>query len=212
MLWRCDNFLSSVSIYYRHFVANFADIAQPLYQCAERNQSYGWTTDTECAFNCSKHSWKHHPDQDGHFWLQHRSGPLTNTKWGGESDCFSQEQQQCPTTTGGCPGNTAAFPHLSIWKWRPCVLDVRRYCPRQEGRENQGIQMDSDAPCVSWVTLGWQASPLNGSIQRGSSHRKMDVLGHKWIRQQLSADCSRLLFQVDQSLISLPDTSSRSYI
>ena len=43
---------------------------------------------------------------------------------------------------------------------RPCVLDDCRYCPIQEAKEDQRIQMNSDAPRVSQVTLNWQASPL----------------------------------------------------
>ena len=37
--------------YYRRFVAKFADIAQPLYQCTERNQPFEWTEGAEHAFN-----------------------------------------------------------------------------------------------------------------------------------------------------------------
>ena len=43
-------FLSLCS-YYRRFVAKFADIAQPLYQCTKRNQPFEWTEGAEYAFN-----------------------------------------------------------------------------------------------------------------------------------------------------------------
>ena len=43
---------------------------------------------------------------------------------------------------------------------RPCLLDDCKHCSKREARENQEIEMDSNAPHVSQVTLGWQASPL----------------------------------------------------
>ena len=60
--------------YYRRFVANFADIARPLYQCTERNQTFEWTTEAEQAFNHLKQALTEapifgYPEPEGHFIL-----------------------------------------------------------------------------------------------------------------------------------------------
>ncbi len=40
--------------YYRRFIANFANIAQPLYQCTEKARNFHWTSETEKAFQTLK--------------------------------------------------------------------------------------------------------------------------------------------------------------
>jgi hypothetical protein len=40
--------------YYRRFIAHFANIAQPLYQCTEKSRNFHWTSETEKAFQTLK--------------------------------------------------------------------------------------------------------------------------------------------------------------
>ena len=60
--------------YYRRFVANFADIARPLHQCTEQNQTFEWTEGAEQAFNHLKQALTEapilgYPEPIGHYIL-----------------------------------------------------------------------------------------------------------------------------------------------
>ena len=60
--------------YYRRFIANFTDVAQPLYQCTVKCRSFHWTPETEEAFQKLKKLLISapvlgYPDPDGYFIL-----------------------------------------------------------------------------------------------------------------------------------------------
>lgn len=79
--------------YYRRFIANFADIAQPLYNCTEKSRSFHWTAEAEQAFQNLKQLLTSapilgYPDPDGYFILD------TDASSYGIGTVLSQVQQE----------------------------------------------------------------------------------------------------------------------